>query len=101
MLPVWLEVILAWLALGWLLNAVGFVKLYRNFLNKAASLEKYNEGYKDSMHNIRTHCKVQGEFPSEKWILSTMNKRIETKEDLMEHGVENLDHRSINNYYFR
>ena len=53
------------------------------------------------MHNIRTHCKVQGEFPSEKWILSTMNKRIETKEDLMEHGVENLDHRSINNYYFR
>ena len=102
MLPVWLEVILAWLALGCLLNALGFSKFYINLMKKASLEDNYDTGYYEAMINIETFCNVTETFPSRQWILSAKNKKLKTKDELFEHGIETIDHRSIkSNYYFK
>ena len=103
MLPVWAEVILAWLALGTLLNVLGFGGKYLKLLSKIEEGNKYDEGYECAIYNVRMFCKTTGKFPSMDWMMSVKHKKLDTEEKLKASGIENKeeDLRSINNYYFR
>ena len=105
MLPVWAEVILAWLALGTLLNIAGFGTKYLKLLSKIEKGNKYNEGYECAVDNIRMFCKTTGNFPSMRWIMSVKYHKLDTEAKLKASGIEveskEEDLRSIKNYYFR
>ena len=105
MLPVWAEVILAWLALGTILNALMFGTKYMKFIGKIEKGKQYNDGYECATENIRMFCKTTGKFPSPEWIVSVKNQKIDNKNKIKASDAEsqsnNKDLRSIYNYYFR
>ena len=75
MFPVWAEIILAWLALGGILNALGVTKWSKNYIKSI--IEKQAEDNKKFLDEQNSRL---------------LKEKIKTKEDI----------RSINNsYYFR
>ena len=89
-LPVWLQVFLAWIILGSILNLVAFRKYYGRFVKEVD--RDYNQGYKDAEINMRMFYAVVGQFPSTIWVRRSREYEgsLDTRIKLLAFGVDEL-----------
>ena len=85
-MPVWTEVLLAWIVLGSLLNLLAFRKGYMKMISRIEN--GYEEGYRDAEMNIRMYYGVAGKLPSTIWVKQSRDLNLDTRTKLLEFGLE-------------
>lgn len=94
-MPVWLEVIIAWVIVGTILNIIFYNSKYMRWVRNIRNSHGYLEGLKDASVNIRLYYEVTGELPSDEWVVSSKGEVLETREQLVKHDPKDLSEHKI------
>ena len=91
------QVILAWILIGSILNLIAFRKGYYRWIQKLQYQRGYEEGYSQAAGNLRMYYAITGKLPSTVWVRQSIGHVLNTREKILSYGVEpNIDLNIIN-----
>ncbi len=83
-MPIWIQVILAWIILGAFLNLIMFKLYYKKWVTTVVEETDYTYGYKHATTNISMYYAIYNEFPSAIWINRVQGSCLDSRQKLLE-----------------
>ena len=87
-MSVMVQVILAWILIGSILNLLAFRKGYYRWIQRSQDQRGYEEGYSQAAGNLRMYYAVTGKLPSTVWVRQSTGYSLNTREKLLDYGLE-------------
>jgi len=94
-MPLWLEVLIAWIVVGNVLNFLLYNTKYMQSVRNLRKTKGYMEGLEDASTNIRLFYEITGTLPSKELVLSSKGEVLETRGQLIKDDLKDLSEHKI------